>query len=168
MSKSAQVSINELRELLSYAPATGVISWKVDRGLRVRAGDEFGCVSKANGYRFGSFKYTQLNAHRVAWALHYGEWPQGDVDHKNLLRHDNRIENLRACTRRQNIANMNPTKANKSGFKGVSMRADTGKWTARIRAGGRYLALGCWDRAEDAAAAYAEAAKRYHGEFARV
>lgn len=42
-----------------------------------------------------------------------------DIDHINLDKLDNRLSNLRACTRSQNIANTPVRKSNKLGVKGV-------------------------------------------------
>ena len=50
-------------------------------------------------------KGRQYLQHRVAWALHYGEWPASFIDHINHIRDDNRIHNLRVVTRAENNSN---------------------------------------------------------------
>jgi hypothetical protein len=95
-----------------------------------------------------------------------------EVDHINGDGLDNRRSNLRPCTRSQNMANRGRQRNNTSGYKGVSRSGR--KWCARIYApnpnGGRSraLTLGRFDSPEEAHAAYCEAAKRLHGEFART
>lgn len=94
------------------------------------------------------------------------------VDHINGDSLDNRRENLRLCERYQNCRNSTKRVGNKSGYKGVFFRKDNGKFRAQIgvRENGspRYINLGHFNSAEEAASAYDAAAKQYHGEFARL
>lgn len=80
------------------------------------------------------------------------------VDHANHHGLDNRRENLRVCTQAQN--NCNRAK------RGCWFDKSRGKWTAHIKAGGRRIVLGRFGTMEAARAAYSEAAKKHHGEFA--
>lgn len=89
---------------------------------------------------------------------------EGDHENHNTL--DNRKENLRKCTRKQNQMNRMPQSNNKSGFKGVSWSRAANRWTARIKINRNYKYLGLFDSAKEAAHIYDEAAKKYHGEFA--
>jgi hypothetical protein len=93
-----------------------------------------------------------------------GRHPRGEIDHRNGDRADNRIANLRECSRAENARNV--TSRNPSGFKGV--RRDDSRWRASITVNGKRIHLGTFDTAEKAAAAYDKAARRYHGEFART
>lgn len=88
------------------------------------------------------------------------------VDHKNGNPLDNRKENLRLCTARQNSCNRKKFTRNKSGYKGVSWHKSDKKWQARIGLGGKVLYLGNFDCPEKAYAAYCAAAQVAHGEFA--
>lgn len=89
------------------------------------------------------------------------------VDHANHNRRDNRMSNLRVCTTTDNNRNSRGNKPNMTGYRGVS-RANS-KFRARIRIGSdKNLHLGVFDTASEAADAYMEAAKKYHGEFAYV
>jgi hypothetical protein len=85
------------------------------------------------------------------------------VDHDTL---NNQDENLRNCTPTQNQCNRGKQVSNTSGFKGVS--ADRNNWMARIQVNDKRLYLGTYPTREEAAHAYDEAAKKYHGEFARL
>jgi len=55
-----------------------------------------------------------------------------------------------------------------SGFKGVTWRKNRRKWLAMIKVDGRQTYVGMFPTAEDAAYAYDDAARKYHGEFART
>jgi hypothetical protein len=83
-----------------------------------------------------------------------------DVDHINADRNDNRRENLRVCTRSQNMANM------KRAGKGVCRHRD--KWKARITVNYKSIYLGCFDSKSDALAAYESAAAYHFGDYASV
>lgn len=95
--------------------------------------------------------------------------PDGaDVDHANKDTLDNRRANLRVATRAQNMWNRGRTRANRSGFKGVHWDRREKKFRAGIRCNGAYRSLGYFYSAYDAARAYDKAARRLHGEFARL
>lgn len=91
-----------------------------------------------------------------------------EVDHVNGNKLDNRSANLRLATRSENMRNTGPQSNNTSGFKGVSFQKDSGMWSAKIGLHGVRHHLGLFRSAELAHAAYCEAAKRLHGEFACV
>lgn len=88
------------------------------------------------------------------------------VDHKNGNTLDNRRTNLRLCTRCQNGCNARKLTAGHSQYKGVTRHRQ--KWIARIIYDRTKIRLGQFDQEEDAARAYDDAARRYHGEFASV
>ena len=58
-----------------------------------------------DGYLIVKVKGKQFKAHRIVWLLNYGELPNGEIDHINRNKTDNRIENLRIATRK--IQNQN-------------------------------------------------------------
>jgi hypothetical protein len=91
-----------------------------------------------------------------------------DCDHANENTLDNRRLNLRPSSNSQNHANMGRSKSNTSGYKGVTWHAKRRKWQAGIGVMGRFIYLGIFDRKEDAALAYNEAARKYFGEFAQL
>lgn len=98
--------------------------------------------------------------------------PKGkEVDHINGDKLDNRKSNLRFCTRKQNGKNKGFSKNNTSGFKGVYWHRTkyknkiSGYWAARIACEGKKYVKYFKNKLE-AAHAYNELAKKYHGEFA--
>ena len=90
------------------------------------------------------------------------------VDHNDGDGLNNRRSNLRAATRGQNACNSKIRADSTSGFRGVSLHRQTGRWHAYINSNGRRHSLGYFATAEDAAAAYAKASLQMHGEFART
>jgi hypothetical protein len=109
-------------------------------------------------------------AHRVIWALHYGKWPEGQIDHINGDPADNRIENLRDVSHAENGRNQRLHRTNTSGFAGVNWRARSRRWLASITVNGRRKHIGCFAALADAVAARkaAEAALGYHPNHGRA
>lgn len=163
------IRADEVRALLNYDPENGSFTWVPARkGTRGR-GQEAGTVN-SNGYVQICIGGRIHLAHRLAWLYVHGEYPPTglQIDHINGDRSDNRITNLRLATNGQNMANRRIQKHNTSGVKGVCWFKPYGKWRVRVKDNGRERHIGYFDRIEDAAAAYREAAAKYHGEFARV
>ena len=90
-----------------------------------------------------------------------------EVDHKDGNGLDNRKQNLRLASRVQNQCNKRRYSSNTCGFKGVHFHKQNRKWRARIEFNKKRISLGLFSSREEAGAAYIEAAKRLHGEFAR-
>lgn len=99
--------------------------------------------------------------------------PKGmEVDHKNTAnpenKRDNRRENLRVCTRSQNIMNVGKRAHNTSGFKGVFWLTQARRWKAEITVMYKRIHVGYFDTKELAAEAYRQAAEKLHGQFANT
>lgn len=109
-----------------------------------------------------SGKITTVCMHRQVMDAPFGY----EVDHINHDKLDNRRENLRICTRGQNVHNYVVMVSNTSGYKGVHWHKVANKWQARIRINYTRINLGLFINKDDAARAYNEAAIRLHGEFA--
>jgi hypothetical protein len=157
--KDPDISHERVKELLDYDPETGVFT----RRLR-RPGWPPGAVagSEVDGYWLLCLDRKYVWAHRVAWFYVHGSWPTQLIDHKNQNKLDNRIDNLREATISQNRQNMTKYKSNTSGHKGVHWQKAARKWHAQISVDKKKHHLGLFDKLEDAAAAYANAAARLH------
>lgn len=92
------------------------------------------------------------------------------VDHINGNRLDNRKANLRICTHAQNQRNKIARQYDGKGhsFKGVTFLRKEGRWRARLTVNKKSYCGGVHKTPEQAARAYDELAKKYHGEFARL
>jgi hypothetical protein len=92
----------------------------------------------------------------------------GDVvDHVNGNTLDNRRQNLRLCSPSQNQANRLAGRNNTSGAKGVHWVEQGRCWRAQITINRKKHSLGRFSTVEEASAAYARAAEKAFGEFAK-
>lgn len=89
-------------------------------------------------------------------------------DHINRNGLDNRKQNLRNCTKGENNLNQPAQRNSVSRYKGVYRRKNMKKWAACIKTKGKQKHLGYFEDEMEAAKAYDEAAKIYHGEFAKL
>jgi hypothetical protein len=154
------VTIDRVRQLLIYDSDTGIWKWQISHG-DVSAGE---VATKMDGY---GYLYIKIDgkihkAHTLAWLYVFGYWPKNMIDHKNRIKHDNRLSNLREANYFQNLGNSTMRASNTSGFKGVRWHKRSGKWRATIA----HITIGHFDSAEEAAEAYETAARIRYGEFA--
>jgi hypothetical protein len=150
-----------VREALAYDRETGVLSWKKPTNQKIRIGTVAGCVG-SNGYLQVKFWGRTYLAHRLAWLIEHGAFPEHYLDHINGNTTDNRLSNLRECTNSENQQNVNAKRTSSSRLLGVSLIPPTGKWRAQIRANGRKYDLGAFDSEELAYAAYLKAKAEMH------
>ena len=92
--------------------------------------------------------------------------PKIHTDHIDGNGLNNRRDNLRACSRSENMHNRGAYATNMSGFKGVSWHKQRGKWQAQIKFNGKNRHLGLYSTPEEAHQAYCRAAIDLHGDFA--
>lgn len=163
-----------IRENLRYDPETGYLWWIKESDHRVGKKRDLDksadYIHKNSGYvnvnlslTGGQFPYR---AHRVAWFLHYGSWPDKSLDHINGIKTDNRIENLRPATQQENDRNRKAYKGCSSKYKGVSWSKSCQKWKSYIRSNQRQEHLGIYSSEEEAAQAYDKAARERFGDYA--
>ena len=173
-----------LRECFDYDRLSGAFAWRArpddhfsTQALRTRwarhwVGRPAFTKVSSRGYLTAVVTFegreVQLSAHRVAWALVVGAWPELQIDHANRRTRDNRFSDLREATQSQNNANRCGMPGTASGLKGVSICRRTGRWKATIQRDGSMKHLGYFDAAEKAHAAYTDAANAIFGEFARA
>lgn len=124
-----------LADDFSYDPSSGVV---------YRHGKRFG-TPDVRGYLVGTVAGKSVKVHRLAWFLHYKQWPQFGLDHVNRVKDDNRITNLRDVTQKVNVSNTGLRVNNKSGYKNVSWDKKRNLWVARKMVDGKYKFLGYYD-----------------------
>jgi len=147
-------------EKLNYDKTTGIFTW-VKNGTRgVKAGDVAGTKLR-QGYIMLSIAGKKILAHRVAWLFANGEFAQGNIDHINRNKSDNRISNLRLASPEQNAQNRLKNSKNTSGYKGVTWHKRDKKWQSAITVKGKVIHLGYFANAEDAYLAYVIASKKH-------
>lgn len=154
---------DRLRALVHYDPITGHFRSLITAPRKATLG-----TKTKYGYIRFSVDGIAYMAHRLAWLYVYGSWPADETDHVNGNRSDNRIANLRAATKSENLANSRRAKNNTTGFKGVDFSKRRGLWRARIGYHGRSLLIGHFETAAAAHAAYIEKARELFGAFARA
>lgn len=156
----------ELRRLFCYNPLSGTLMWRVSPSNNIKIGRVAGRIIRRDKRRYRKIEVhrRQYRAHRLAFLYMRGFWPQ-EVDHKDGDGLNNSWRNLRECTRSQNLANRGPTKNNKLGIKGVTLR-ESGRYQAQIRVRGTKIYLGHHDTSKAAVRAYRKAARKHFGQFA--
>lgn len=151
----------QLKQLVRYDPETGYLYRFNKNGTeRLISG------TNSSGYIQTTIEGIFYYGHRLAWLIYYGIVPEY-IDHANRDRSDNRLSNLRDASMSQNIANAKTRIDSVLGIKGVFYRARSNRYYARIGNGKNKVSLGGHDTAEQAGQAYAEAAQKRYGEFAR-
>jgi len=105
----------------------------------------------------------QTKTHRVIATAFFGEIPDGmTVDHINGVRSDNRVENLRLVSHKQNMRGFcTKSKGKSSQYRGVCWTKGPQKWKAAIRVDDSYKSLGYHHDEDAAARAYNAGAIKY-------
>ena len=175
-----------LLRILEYEPTTGKLFWRARghdmfEGLRrtpehsaanwnsKMAGKEAFTSRQWNGYCQGRVFGKHYKAHRLIWVMVNGSL-DGDIDHINGVRDDNRISNLRNVSRRQNLQNTCVRSDNKSGVTGVFRAKGRRSWQAYITTDEGRIYLGSFCNFNDAVACRvaAEAEHGFHPNHGRM
>lgn len=158
MANRSDITPEVCRQLLRYEPATGKLYWLArPREMFVSqrsfstwnanfAGKE-ALTALSRGYHVGAIHSVMMKAHRVAYAIYHGVWPDV-IDHIDGDPGNNRIENLRSSSQADNLRNLSIRSDNTTGANGV-YRAGR-KWTAQITVGGKGRHIGTFDTFEEA------------------
>ncbi len=174
-------SVDVLQTVLRYEPESGKLFWLErpvsmfsDTGLggadaaartwNTRfAGKEALHTVNGRGYSFGTLFGRNVLAHRLAWALHTGDWPDDEIDHINGCGTDNRIANLRKVSGSENKRNKSIPSNNTSGCIGIlfDRRGRKRPWIAKIGIHGKRVILGYFATRDDAIAARKAAEVEY-------
>jgi len=177
MATRNDISADYVRQLLDYERETGVLTWKArtpDMFEKLYhnpekqchswnnkyAGMKAGCIS--HGRVLVSIYNKKYFAHRIAWLIAYGIWPEHEIDHVSGDSKDNCLLNLREATSGENHQNLSRARNNISGFSGVRYIKDRTKWIAFITVGKKRRHLGTFGTFEDAVSARLKAKKEMH------
>jgi hypothetical protein len=115
------------------------------------------CKCNTNtGYCQVQFKESKIRYHAIVYILHHGtiEDVDAEIDHSNGNKLDNRIENLRLVTKRENQQNRESHREGR--LVGCSYHK-CGKWLALIRINGKNIGLGLYNTEQEAHKVYNEA-----------
>jgi hypothetical protein len=143
----------QLKARLTYDPDTGVFRLR-------RTGKEVGSVSN-EGYLRVKVRTRAYQAHRLAWLYVHGNFPDGQIDHINRVKLDNRLANLRDVPQEVNKQNaVDPQKNNSTGYLGVSRYK--GRYRAFITVRKKFHYLGTYSTPEEARDVYLSAKRVMH------
>lgn len=148
-----------VRQLLRYDPESGKLFWRPRPEFLVSkssgktlshskasfdaqfAGREAFTAKNGNGYLCGRVRGHSITAHRVAFAIFYGKWPN-ICDHIDGDKLNNRISNLRSVDCAGNARNASMRKDSTTGFSGVSIHKPNGKYRAYYFINGKMKSVG--------------------------
>lgn len=148
-----------------YMRATGLFIRRFDALNRPKGTPAGGFAS---GYRMLYAVGKFYPASQLVWLMEHGEFSTADLlDHKDGIKSNDFIDNLREASHTQNKYNVGLRSSNTSGVKGVSVEY-TGNFVAHIRINGVKKRLGTYKTIEEAAEAYRQAALQHHGDFIRL
>lgn len=166
------VTPEDIRAYIRYEAETGLFYWG-ERGAphaggwnSEMAGKPCGGINE--GYRILRICRVTFKAHRVAFFVGHGRWPQGNLDHINGDTMDNRVENLREVTNAQNAMNAKRRKDNRSGAKGVSYHTRVKVWEAFLRYDRRKYHIGSYKTFSEAKAAREAFEQKMFGEYSAL
>jgi len=109
-------------------------------------------IKKHKGYTH--IRSVELKSHHFAWFMTYGNVDYIELDHKNRIKTDNRISNLRISNRSQQNQNKD--------CRGYYWHIKQKKWVSTIGVDNKKIWIGTFNTEEEAANAYLEAKKKYH------
>jgi len=145
----SEEEIKELREAFDYDEETGEFYWAKPRSNSCKKGQKADSIDKL-GYHILKLNWKRFKAHRVAMAFKGVDVNGRQIDHINGIRHDNRIENLRVVTQKENSKNRRMAKNNSSGVTGVYFCKIMNMWNPRITVDRKRLNLGYYHDKEKA------------------
>lgn len=161
------ITQERLKAVLNYDSSAGTFTWRNPLVRRVKVGQIAGSLM-SNGYINIGVDATRYLAHRLAWLYVHGAFVK-EIDHANGDRTDNRIENLRSCSRSDNAHNLfKPRHGLSSKYKGVHWAKEKQKWATQICLNGKRKFVGRFHDEDAAAAAYDWNAVQMFGEFAKT
>jgi len=148
-----------IKNLFDYSD--GKLFWKLKKSDKIKIGQEAGTLRK-NNYKDIRIDGKNYRTHRLIYLYHYGFIPEY-LDHVDGNTLNNKIENLRPATVKQNSYNRTKQVNNTSGYKGVYLHKATKKWVAYCDGN----SLGYYNTPEDANIVVKNFRNNKHKEYAR-
>lgn len=151
------LTANRVRELLDYDPVTGTLDWINPTDKSPREGGKAGALARAGSkYQFRRFiqiDHHRYPAHRVIWLHVHGQWPSQYLLPRNGNYDDLRLENFAEATRSESARRGGPSRANTSGYRGVTWDKVKNSWLVYITHNYKRIYIGNFKAKEDAIAA---------------
>lgn len=157
-----QPTQEQVREIFDYDSENG---WLIRKQTRAGIPWNKPCGHKPSnsvGYGQVVIDYKLYYSHRIIWLWHYGEWPDGEIDHKDQNKMNNRIENLRVVSSSESKQNLRLKRNNTTGYPGVSWYKPGKKYRVHITVDMKQIFIGIFDTLEEASVAYMTAKIQYH------
>jgi HNH endonuclease len=159
-----ELTLEYLKSILHYNPATGKWIWLKRVADRIHIGDEAGWINSSD-YRVIKILYKNYFSHVLAWFYMKGEWSKKQIDHIDNNHSNNKWANLRESTPSQNQMNRPLKVNNNSGYSGVHYDKNAKRWRADITVEYKQIFLGRFINLEEAVKARELAEIKYFGEF---
>jgi hypothetical protein len=150
-----------VKRLFYYDADSGVLLWRKGNGGNVKPWQQVK-ANNGHGYYTAKVHGQSYLAHRLAWLYVHGSMPEGDIDHKNRIRNDNRLCNLRSASRTDNCQNISLPSHNKSGHIGVSWIKSHNAWTVYVKVNKKNKWLGYYKDLDAALAARKAGEQKYY------
>lgn len=172
LDKVKEITQEWLHEKFHYESDTGHLVYK--RHIKPTMVGKPLLTKQTAGYYYYDHRYsrTKYLVHRLVWMYHNGVWPNASLDHINGIRTDNRIENLREATHKENLTNRPAPMSNTSGYKNIGIRK-TKLGDIRYQAtivtyvgGKKHIISRLFRSLDDALVFRDEQLIKHHGEFA--
>jgi len=162
LASDTMLTKKQVRRIFIYKD--GVLFWRISPSQSTNKGDVAG-YSYNNGYWRTKIKDKLYCNHRIIFLYQNGYMPRF-IDHIDGNKLNNRIENLRECTKNQNCHNSKISKNNTSGVKGVTWSKAAKSWQAKIQINGKRVYVGYFKNIKDAGIAIRAERALLHKEFA--
>lgn len=156
--KIIPISQQLLKETFRYHD--GLFYWTKPKVNWIKVDSIAGC-ERDDGYRVIHFGGRIHLFHRLVYLYFHGHVPKY-IDHIDQNPRNNKIENLRGISKRDNTYNTQKLWShNTSGVRGVSWDKTNQKWTVRFKHNKKYLFLGYFDDIEEAKKARLQKEKEF-------
>lgn len=160
---NSTLTADRLREVLQYDPESGFFTWTLNVSSTGRKGGVAGCTNAAGYVLIRIDKKLHL-AHRLAFLYVTGQFPLALVDHRDMVKSNNRWTNLRLASKGQNAQNKIAAQSNnrRTGLLGVYWSGQRKEWGAKLVVNRKQLFGGFHATPEMAHQAYIRLKRTHH------